>query len=117
MPARAVLIAAGTQPNTVLAREDGSILLDGKYFAAVDEDGNPVKPQFSISKPERPDVLMQYSPRRPREQLSATCIPRSSATSWKAMGSAKQGYPGGQPRGQAPDDRRRTASALIARRR
>jgi len=25
--------------------------LDGKYFAACDEDGNPIKPQYSTSKP------------------------------------------------------------------
>ena len=42
LPARAILVAAGTQPNTVLAREDGRIQLDGKYFQAVDETGAPV---------------------------------------------------------------------------
>ena len=30
LPARAVIVAAGTQPNTVLAREDGRIKLEGK---------------------------------------------------------------------------------------
>jgi hypothetical protein len=30
-------VAAGTQPNTVLARETRTIQLDGKYFRAVDE--------------------------------------------------------------------------------
>ena len=33
LPARTILVAAGTQPNTVLAREDaGHFALDGKYF-------------------------------------------------------------------------------------
>ena len=32
LPARAILVAAGTQPNTVLAREDHRIQLDGRYF-------------------------------------------------------------------------------------
>ena len=46
LPARSVLIAAGTQPNTVLAREEGvSLALDGKYFQACDENGVPVKPE------------------------------------------------------------------------
>ena len=41
-----MLIAAGTQPNTVLAREEGvSLALDGKYFQACDENGAPVKPE------------------------------------------------------------------------
>ena len=44
LPARAILVAAGTQPNTVLAREDGRIQLDGRYFQAVDETGAPVEP-------------------------------------------------------------------------
>ena len=42
LPARAILVAAGTQPNTVLAREDGRIRLDGRYFQAIDETGAPV---------------------------------------------------------------------------
>ena len=42
---RTVFVAAGTQPNTVLAREDAAhFALDGKYFRACDEDGKPVKP-------------------------------------------------------------------------
>ena len=45
LPARAILVAAGTQPNTVLAREDGRIRLDGRYFQAVDETGTPVTPE------------------------------------------------------------------------
>ena len=41
LPARTILIAAGTQPNTVLAREDAAHFpLDGKYFRLLDEDGN-----------------------------------------------------------------------------
>ena len=46
LPARTVLVAAGTQPNTVLAREDAhNFHLDGKYFQACDEYGEPVKPE------------------------------------------------------------------------
>src|SRR5207253_2466948 len=42
LPARTILVAAGTQPNTVLGREDPEhITLDGRYFRALDEDGNP----------------------------------------------------------------------------
>ena len=33
LPARTILVAAGTQPNTVLGREDpANIVLDGRYF-------------------------------------------------------------------------------------
>ena len=52
LPARTILIAAGTQPNTVLAREDPDhFRLDGRYFQACDEDGEPVAVEQAISKP------------------------------------------------------------------
>ena len=52
LPAQTILIAAGTQPNTVLAREDAAnFKLDGEYFQACDENGEPVKPEKAISKP------------------------------------------------------------------
>ena len=59
--ARAVLVAAGTQPNTVLAREDEkNFKLHGRYFAACDEDGNPVNPIYGNPKPESPMVLLNH---------------------------------------------------------
>ena len=40
LAARTVLVAAGTQPNTVLGREDPiNVRLDGKHFQAFDESG------------------------------------------------------------------------------
>ncbi|MCC6210221.1 MAG: FAD-dependent oxidoreductase, partial [Burkholderiales bacterium] len=43
LPAHTVFVAAGTQPNTVLAREHApGFALEGKYFAACEEDGRPV---------------------------------------------------------------------------
>src|SRR5262249_31603409 len=58
IPARMVLVAAGTQPNTVLGREyPGTIELDGKYFQALGEDGKPAKPE-KTTKPSAPNVMM-----------------------------------------------------------
>ena len=58
LPARSVLVAAGTQPNTVLAREDAiNFHLDGKYFQLLDEEGSVVKPLKGLAKPEKPAVL------------------------------------------------------------
>src|SRR6185503_13149865 len=63
LPAKSVLIAAGTQPNTVLAREEGvSLELDGKYFLATDDTGAPVKPERHTAKPKRPEVLLHRYP-------------------------------------------------------
>jgi NADPH-dependent glutamate synthase beta subunit-like oxidoreductase/NAD(P)H-flavin reductase len=93
LPARTVLVAAGTQPNTVLAREDAPHFhLDGRYFQACDESGNPVKPEKTV-KPETPQVLL--SKREDGRFLSffGDLHPSFFGNVVKAMGGAKQGYP------------------------
>jgi NADPH-dependent glutamate synthase beta subunit-like oxidoreductase/NAD(P)H-flavin reductase len=92
LPARAILVAAGTQPNTVLAREEEGIELDGKYFRAVDEDGHPVKPE-RISKPSVSRVLMSVREDGKAMSFFGDLHPSYAGNVVKAMGSAKQGYP------------------------
>jgi NADPH-dependent glutamate synthase beta subunit-like oxidoreductase/NAD(P)H-flavin reductase len=92
LPARTILIAAGTQPNTVLAREDDSVSLDGKHFQAVCEKGNPVKPE-RIAKPETAEVLMQSRTDGGSMSFFGDLHPSFSGNVVKAMASAKQGYP------------------------
>ncbi|PXX18334.1 pyridine nucleotide-disulfide oxidoreductase [Nitrosomonas ureae] len=97
LPARALLVAAGTQPNTVLAREDEKLFkLNGRYFAACDEEGNPVQPEYANPKPGTPMVLLS----RYRDDQDGRFIsffgdlhPSYSGNVVKAMSSAKQGYP------------------------
>src|SRR6185437_8637628 len=55
--ARTILVAAGTTPNTVLAREVKQVEIDGRFFQAYDEAGNKVKPE-RVAKPEKVEVLM-----------------------------------------------------------
>ncbi|MBU6497074.1 MAG: FAD-dependent oxidoreductase [Rhodospirillales bacterium] len=93
LPARAVLVAAGTQPNTVLAREDGRIKLDGRYFQAVDDEGDPVTPARAISKPERADVLMHRAADGRFISFFGDLHPSFFGNVVKAMGGAKRGYP------------------------
>ena len=94
LPAHTVFVAAGTQPNTVLAREDAEhFLLDGKYFAACDEDGQPVTPQKSTSKPEVPNVLLSRTGDGRFVSYFGDVHPSYFGNVVKAMGSAKQGYP------------------------
>jgi len=94
LPARTVFIAAGTQPNTVLAREDAAhFKLDGKYFQACDEEGRPVKPQYSISKPARADVLLSRQADGRFVSYFGDLHPSYFGNVVKALGSAKQGYP------------------------
>ncbi len=93
LPARTILVAAGTQPNTVLAREDESnFVLDGRYFRAVGEDGEPVKPE-RISKPAEVRVLISVRPDGKAISFFGDLHPSFSGNVVKAMGSAKQGYP------------------------
>lgn len=92
LPARTILIAAGTQPNTVLAREGRTFLWSGKYFRAVDDDGNPVKPEKS-AKPVTPQVLMWKGEAGTYMSFFGDLHPSWAGNVVKAMGSAKQGYP------------------------
>ncbi len=93
LPARAVLVAAGTQPNTVLAREDGRITLDGRYFQAVDEQGVRVEPPRGLAKPPRAEVLMHRMPDGRFLSFFGDLHPSFFGNVVKAMGSAKRGYP------------------------
>ncbi len=94
MPAHTIFVAAGTQPNTVLAREDERhFSVDGKYFGACDEDGKPVKPQFSISKPAKPEVLLSRGPEGRFVSYFGDLHPSYFGNVVKALGSTKQGHP------------------------
>src|SRR5947207_7249141 len=94
LPARSVLIAAGTQPNTVLAREEGvSLELDGKYFLATDKTGAPVRPERHTAKPSEPQVLLHRYPDGRFMSFFGDLHPSYFGNVVKAMGSAKQGYP------------------------
>lgn len=93
LPARAILVAAGTQPNTVLAREDGKhFKLDGRYFAACDEKGNPVSLPKGNPKPEVPAVLLSRCSDGRFISFFGDLHPSYSGNVVKAMASAKQGY-------------------------
>ncbi len=94
LAARSILVAAGTQPNTVLGREDPShFKLDGKYFEACDSDGNPIKPERAISKPLQPNVLMWRTRDGRFVSYFGDLHPSYFGNVVKAMGGAKQGYP------------------------
>ena len=93
LPARAVLVAAGTQPNTVLAREDGRIRLDGRYFEAIDATGQRIEPERAMSKPKSADVLMHRAENGRFVSFFGDLHPSFFGNVVKAMGSAKQGYP------------------------
>lgn len=93
LPARTILVAAGTQPNTVAAREDPDhFQLDGKYFRAVNDAGEPVKPERS-AKPGETYVLLAREPDGRAISFFGDLHPSFFGNVVKAMGSAKRGYP------------------------
>jgi NADPH-dependent glutamate synthase beta subunit-like oxidoreductase/NAD(P)H-flavin reductase len=94
LPANTVFIAAGTQPNTVLAREDAQHFpLDGKYFRACDEAGQPVKPEPALAKTARADVLLTRLDDGRFISFFGDLHPSYFGNVVKALGSVKQGYP------------------------
>ena len=93
LPARTILVAAGTQPNTVLAREEPQhVRIDGKYFQAVDENGRKVTPE-RVTKPSAAHVLMSVDADGRAISFFGDLHPSFAGNVVKAMASAKQGYP------------------------
>ncbi len=94
MPAKSVLLAAGTQPNTVLKREVPEELpeLNGKYFQAFDIHGEPAEPEGS-AKPDSLDVFMKHREDGRAMSFWGDLHPSFAGNVVKAMGGTKQGYP------------------------
>ncbi|HET8875090.1 MAG TPA: FAD-dependent oxidoreductase [Casimicrobiaceae bacterium] len=94
MPARTILVAAGTQPNTVLAREDAThFTLDGRYFRLLHEDGSLAQPVRGLAKPAQPAVLTHVGDDGRAISFFGDLHPSFHGNVVKAMASAKQGYP------------------------
>jgi NADPH-dependent glutamate synthase beta subunit-like oxidoreductase/NAD(P)H-flavin reductase len=94
LPARTILVAAGTQPNTVLAREEPAhFALDGKYFRLIDEEGRPVAPSRGDAKPETPAVLTGIRGDGRATSFFGDLHPSFHGNVVKAMASARAGYP------------------------
>ncbi len=93
LAAKSVLVAAGTQPNTVLAREGQTgIVMDGKFFAALDEQGNILRPQRS-AKPDQAHIFAHHRADGHKISFLGDLHPSFSGNVVKAMASAKRGYP------------------------
>ncbi|MGH7077672.1 MAG: hypothetical protein ACREFU_06190, partial [Acetobacteraceae bacterium] len=93
LAAGAVLVAAGTWPNTVLAREEKRIRRDGRYFQAIDENGKPIALLPGDAKPERAEVLVHRAEDGRFLSFFGDLHPNFAGNVVKAMASAKRGYP------------------------
>ena len=93
LAARTILVAAGTQPNTVLGREyPDHYALDGRYFQALDENGAAVTPE-RIAKPGEAHILTSLRSDGRAISFLGDVHPSYAGNVVKAMASAKQGYP------------------------
>jgi len=93
VPAKTIFVAAGTQPNVMLSREfPHQLTVDGRNFVAIDEDGNPVKPELTC-KPKNPQVLTAKTADGRFISFFGDLHPSFAGNVVKAMSSAKQGYP------------------------
>jgi NADPH-dependent glutamate synthase beta subunit-like oxidoreductase/NAD(P)H-flavin reductase len=91
LPARTVLIAAGTHPNAVLAREEPDLYeMDGDTFAALDASGarQPV-PSDSNS----PSIFCRHEPDGRKVSFLGDAHPSFAGNVVKAMASAKYAAP------------------------
>ena len=95
LPAKTILIAAGTQPNTVLAREDAAhFQLDGRYFQALrrsGQSGDAGKSDLQAGRSARAALAERADGRF--MSYFGDVHPSYFGNVVKAMGSAKQGYP------------------------
>ena len=93
LPTRSILVAAGTQPNTVLSREHpDTFIVNGRYFQAVNEQGQPVDPE-RLAKPSQAHVLLSVRPDGRSMSFFGDLHPSFAGNVVKAMASAKRGYP------------------------
>src|SRR5204862_4884460 len=69
-----------------------NVFLDGKWFQAVDEDGQPVKPE-RVTKPKTVSVLMSIRDDGRGISFFGDLHPSFAGNVVKAMASAKQGHP------------------------
>ncbi|MFA7431858.1 MAG: pyridine nucleotide-disulfide oxidoreductase, partial [Rhodospirillaceae bacterium] len=92
IPARTVIIAAGTVPNVTIAREQPGIALDHGFFQAVDETGAPVRPERS-PKPAEVQVLRTVRPDGGAVSFFGDQHPGFAGSVVSAMASAKRGAP------------------------
>ena len=92
LPARSLLVAAGTKPNTILVEEEpGRFKMDGKYFQAIDENDQPVESIF-LSKPGQVNILCANYGQK-KISYHGDLHPSFGGNVVKAMGGAKQSYP------------------------
>lgn len=92
LAASSILVAAGTKPNVVLARENDALQMEGNYFRLLDEEGKTIKASSSV-KGDAPQVMTSFLSDGRGVSFFGDLHPSYAGNVVKAMASAKQGYP------------------------
>ncbi len=92
LEARALLVAAGTRPNTVLARESDVVSMNGRFFQALDREGRTVTPEASV-KPDRVHILVHRDGEGRGVSYHGDLHPSFAGNVVKALGGAKRAWP------------------------
>ncbi|MBA8756336.1 FAD-dependent oxidoreductase [Wolbachia pipientis] len=88
-----IFIAAGTEPNTVIATEDKKhFKLSNGYFTHLNSSGKEIDPIFSPKMPNK-DRILVYKQGNKTISFFGDLHPSYSGSVVKAMASAKNGYP------------------------
>lgn len=90
LPAKTILVAAGTKPNTVLAREDIIFQLQNNYFKTIESDN--IAPQY-ITQSDQVSVFTHKTDDQRYVSFFGDLHPNYAGNVVKAMASAKHGYP------------------------
>ncbi|UIP92500.1 FAD-dependent oxidoreductase [Wolbachia endosymbiont of Anopheles demeilloni] len=91
--ARSIFIAAGTEPNTVIATEDKKhFKLSNGYFTHLNSSGKEIDPIFSPKMRDK-DRILVYKEGNKTISFFGDLHPSYSGSVVKAMASAKNGYP------------------------
>ncbi len=91
--ARSIFIAAGTEPNTVIATEDKKhFKLSNGYFIHLNSSGKEIDPIFS-PKMQNKDRILVYKQGNKTISFFGDLHPSYSGSVVKTMASAKNGYP------------------------
>ena len=121
LPARTILVAAGTQPNTVLAREDPDACRARRPLFPRPRRGRRARRRRSASpSPTTVQVLMSLARGRPRGQLLRRSASELCRQCRQGDGRRQAGLSGGQPHAgdaaRPPRPRRGIAQGAARRR-
>ena len=91
-PAKSILIAAGTKPNTIIGKEDKDFKLEELYFQTLDIEGKKYLAEYN-PKSDNINIITYLAQNNKAISFFGDMHPDFSGNVVKAMASAKRAYP------------------------